>query len=73
MKNYLNLTDMYLGMIRNAYNKKNIEDLKAIRMVLELTPMGIIKENHISITNINTLEEIIDTNIDTLTLKEENK
>ena len=71
MKNYLSLNDMYLSMIRSAYNKGDIEDLKAIRSVLELTPIGIIKDNHISILNINTLEEIIDTKIDTLNLKEE--
>lgn len=60
MKN-LNLYEMFITMIRNAYNKESISDLQAIKRAIELIPMYCIMNNaYISIGQIRDLEELID-------------
>ena len=59
----MDLKEMYMSMIRNAYNNNNIDELESIKKVLELTPMEVIIRNQISMTTIRDLEELINTNI----------
>ena len=59
----MNLKEMYMSMIRNAYNNNSIDELESIKKVLELTPMKVIMDNQIDMTTIRDLEELINTNI----------
>lgn len=59
----MSLKEMYMSMIRNAYNNNSIEELESIKRVLELTPMKVIMDGQIDMTTIRDLEELINTNI----------
>ena len=59
--------EMYLTMIRNAYNKGNIEDLKAIKRTIELIPMKYLMDGKLMyIIQATKLTDLIDTNIEIL-------
>lgn len=59
----MDLKEMYMSMIRNAYNNNSIDELESIKKVLELTPTKVIMNNQINMTTIRDLEELINTNI----------
>ena len=63
------LYNMFIIMIRNAYNSKNIEDLLAIKKVIDLIPVKYIMDNNLTITQADYLKELIDVNI--IIIKEE--
>lgn len=66
------LYEMFKTMINNAYNKKSIEDLKAINRAIELIPMKYIMSGAITIMETNKMQEDIDNKINELILASEN-
>lgn len=58
------LYNMYKTMIKNAYNKRSIEELKVIKEVMDLTPMYYIINNKISLSQLKELVDLIDSNIE---------
>jgi hypothetical protein len=57
----MTLKEMYKSMMRNAYREKNVEELDAIKLVLEMTPMKIFMDGQMSMSDIRELEIDIDT------------
>lgn len=64
------LSEMYLTMIRNAFEKRSIAELEAIKEVINLTPMKYIMSEELNIAVAENLIEIIDTKIDTIKMME---
>lgn len=60
----INVFEMYMTMIRNAYNKKSIKELEAIKEVINLMPMKYFIEEKITLTQAKSLTDLIDTNIE---------
>lgn len=64
------MKEMFMMMIRNSYNKKDInkteegiKELEAIKKFIELLPMKYVIEGKISMSDLERLEYLIDTNI----------
>lgn len=58
------LYEMYKTMIKNAYNKRSVEELKAIKEVVDLTPMYYIMTNKISLSQTKELIDLVNDNIE---------
>lgn len=58
------LYNMYKTMIKNAYNKRSVEELKVIKEVMDLTPMYYIMTDKISLSQLKELTDLIDSNIE---------
>ena len=65
----INVYEMYMGMIRNAYNKRSVKELEAIKEVIHLMPMKYFINEKISLTQAKELTDLINTNIEMIRSK----